>query len=191
MIIDDIKDKIYPWIKVIYEPGETVPDSKHEIDLKPEDQPIMKSWLGNLAIFYAVDTGDSFSLIQTRDLTDYWTIDQIHEISLENLQRDVEFKFNKTNFGGHGLIAGGDHEAGSLCLTDIWDWCAENINDNLIVAVPAKDMVMMVPETDNDKIEKLKEMVTDLFQSGDRLLTKQLYKFDRQKSNWTIWGEVR
>jgi uncharacterized protein YtpQ (UPF0354 family) len=190
MTIDDIKDKIYPWIKVVYEPGETVLDSKHEIDLKQDDQPIMKTWLGNLAVFYAVDTGDNFSLIQTRDLTDYWTIDQIHEISLENLQRDIEFKFSKTNFGGHGLIAGGDHEAGSLCLTDIWDWCAENINDNLIVAVPAKDMVMMVPESDKDKIEKLKEMVTDLFQGGERLLTKQLYKFDRQESNWTVWGRV-
>lgn len=189
-MLDDIKDKIYPWIKVVYEPGETVPDSKHEIDLKPEDQAIMKPWLGNLAIFYAVDTGDNFSLIQTRDLTDYWTIDQIHEISLENLQRDIEFKFSTTNFGGHGLVADGDHEAGSLCLTDLWDWCAENINDNLIVAVPAKDMVMMVPESDKDKIEKLKEMVTDLSQVGERLLTKQLYKFDREKSNWTVWGRV-
>ena len=189
MTIENIKDKIYPWIKVIYEPGEKIPDSKHEIDLNPEDQPIMKKWLGNLAVFYALDAGDSYSLIQTRDLTDYWTIDRIHEISLENLHRDVEFKFTNTNFGGHGLIAGGDHEAGSLCLTDIWDWCAENIDDNLIVAFPAKDMVMMVPENDNEKIEKLKEMVTELFLDGERLLTKQLYKFDREKRNWTIWNK--
>lgn len=190
MTIDKIKDKVYPWIKVIYEAGEIIPDSKHEIEFAMEDEPIMKNWLGNLAIFYVVDMGDSFSLIQTKDLTDYWTIERIHEVSLNNLQRDIEYKFTKTNFGGHGLIAGGSHEAGSLCLTDIWDWCAENINDNLIVAVPAKDMVMMAPENDNDKIEKLKEMVTDLFENGDRLLTKQLFKFDREKSSWTIWGKV-
>jgi hypothetical protein len=51
-------------------------------------------------------------------------------------------------------------------------------------------MVMMVPEHDEEKIEKLKDMVTDIFQNGDRLLTKQLYLFDRQKSSWTIWGRV-
>lgn len=190
MIIEEIQDKIYPWIKVVYGIGETIPDSEHEIDLDDEDRPITKPWLGNLSIFYAVDNGDNFSLIQTKDLTDNWTIDKIHETSLENLQRDIEFKFTKTNFGGHGLVAGGDHEAGSLCLTDIWDWCGENVNDNLIVAVPAKDMVMMVPESDNEKIEKLKEMVTDIFQDGERLLTKQLYKFDRQTSSWSLWGQV-
>ena len=190
MTIDEVKDKIYPWIKVVYEPNEPITDSEHEMDLADEDRPITKSWLGNLSKFYAVDNGDSFSLIQTKDLTDYWTIDKIHESSLDNLQRDIEFRFTETNFGGHGLVAGGDHETGSLCLTDIWDWCAENINDNLIVAVPAKDMVMMVPESDSEKIEQLKEMVTDIFQSGNRLLTKQLYKFDRQTSRWSLWGQV-
>ena len=133
--------------------------------------------------------GDNFSLIQAKDLTEYWTIDRIHEVSLDNLQRDIEYKFTNTNFGGHGLIAGGDHEAGSICLTNLWDWCAENVNDNLIVAIPAKDMVMMVPENDSEKIEKLKEMVTDIFEYGDRLLTKQLYNFDRQTSSWSLWGQ--
>lgn len=189
MIIDEIKDKVYPWIKVIYEPGEIVPDSIHEIEFAKEDEPIIKRWLGNLAIFYAVDMGDNFSLIQARDLTEYWTIDRIHEVSLDNLQRDIEYKFTNTNFGGHGLIAGGDHEAGSICLTNLWDWCAENVNDNLIVAIPAKGMVMMVPENDSEKIEKLKEMVTDIFEYGDRLLTKQLYNFDRQTSSWSLWGQ--
>jgi uncharacterized protein YtpQ (UPF0354 family) len=190
MMIDEIKDKIYPWVKVVYRPDDPIPDPKNEMDLEDDDRPIAKSWLGNLSILYAVDNGDSFSLIQKSDLTDYWTTERIHEISVDNLQRDVEFKLTKTTFGGHGLVAGGDHEAGSLCLTEIWDWCAENINDNLIVAVPAKDMVIIVPENDNEKIDKLKEMVTDIFQDGDRLLTKQLYKFDRQKSTWSLWGNV-
>jgi uncharacterized protein YtpQ (UPF0354 family) len=190
MIIDEVKDKLYPWIKAIYEPGEIVPNSKHEIEFAKEDEPIMKRWLGNLAILYAVDLGDKFSLIQTRDLTNHWTIDRVHEISLNNLQRDIEYKFTNSSFGVRGLIAGGNHEAGSLCLTEIWDWCAETINDNLIVAVPAKDMVMMVPENDVEKIQKLKEIVTELFHDGERLLTKQLYRFDRQTSSWSIWGQV-
>ena len=190
MNFEEIKDKIYPWIKVVYEPDEEVPNSTLEIELKDEEQPIMQNWLGNLAIFYAVDEGDQFSLVLRRDLPTKVSIEKLHEIAISNLDRDVEFTFTETNFGGHGLVAGGDHETGSLCLTDIWNWCAENINDNLIVAVPAKDMVMMVPESDNEKIEQLKEMVTDIFQSGDRLLTRQLYKFDRQTSSWSLWGQV-
>jgi uncharacterized protein YtpQ (UPF0354 family) len=190
MNFDEIKDKIYPWIKVVYEPNEEVPNSTQEIELKDEEQPIMQNWLGNLAIFYAVDEGDHFSLILKRDLPKNMTSEELHDISTTNLDRDIEFRFNETGFGGHGLIAGGDHEAGSLTLTGIWEWCADQIQDNLIVAIPAKDLIMMVPENDIDKIDALKSFVTEIFQDGERLLTKQLYHFDKSNSIWTLWGQA-
>lgn len=190
MNFEDIKDKIYPWIKVVYEPGEEVPNSTLEIELSKEESPVHQTWLGNLAIFYAVDEGDNFSLILDRDMPTDLTLDQLHDLSIINLDRDVEFRFNETVFGGYGLIAGGDHEAGSLCLDGIWHWCADQLQDNLVVAVPAKDMIMMVPASDNDKISKLKEFVIELFKDGERLLTKQLYLFDRIKNTWTLWGQA-
>ena len=190
MNFDKIKDKIYPWIKVTYESNEEVPNSKREIDLKEDEQPIMQNWLGNLAIFYAVDEGDQFSLILKRDLPKNMSIEELHDIATTNLARDVEFTFNQTGFGGHGLIAGGDHETGSLTLTWIWKWCAEQIQDNLIVAVPAKDLIMMVPESDKNKINSLKEFVTEIFKEGQRLLTKQLYHFDKSNLKWTIWEKA-
>jgi uncharacterized protein YtpQ (UPF0354 family) len=190
MNFDEIKNKIYPWIKVVYGPDEEVPNSTQEIELKDEEQPIMQNWLGNLAIFYAIDEGEQFSLILKRDLPQNVTTEELHDIATTNLDRDVEFTFNETGFGGHGLIAGGDHETGSLTLTGIWDWCAEQIQDNLIVAVPAKDLIMMVPEKDIDKINALKSFVTEIFQDGERLLTKQLYHFDKSNSIWTLWGQA-
>ena len=72
-----------------------------------------------------------------------------------------------TNFGGHGLIVGGDHEAGSICLPGIWDWLSEYLNDNLIVGIPAKDLVLIVPESDTDKISNLKIFVYEIFKTGE------------------------
>lgn len=190
MEFDEIKDKIYPWIKVVFEPSEKVPNSTQEIELKDEEQPIMQNWLGNLAIFYAVDEGDLYRLILQRDLPQNISIDELHNIATTNLERDIEFTFNETGFGGHGLIAGGDHEAGSLTLPGIWGWCADQIQDNLIVAVPAKDLIMMVPEKDINKINALKSFVSEIFQEGERLLTKQLYHFDRLNSKWTLYGQA-
>lgn len=190
MNFDEIKDKIYPWIKFVYEPDEEVPNSTQEIELKDEEQPIMQNWLGNLAIFYAVDEGEQFSLILKRDLPQNISIGELHEIATTNLDRDVEFTFNETGFGGYGLIAGGDHEAGSLTLMGIWEWCADQIKDNLIVAVPAKDLIMMVPENDQDKINSLKDFVTEIFKDGERLLTKQLFRFDKSNFKWTLWGQA-
>ena len=182
-----IKSKIYPWIKMVYQPGEEMPESPNEIELADEDFPVYQEWLGGLAIFYAVDEGNHFSLILNRDIPEGLTIDELHEIAIENLERDVEFKFNETVFGGYGLIAGGDHEAGSICLDGIWLWCADQLKDNLVVAVPAKDMVVMVPASDNDKINELIKFVDELFKDGERLLTKQLFLFDIENNAWSEW----
>lgn len=190
MNFEEVKDRIYPWIKVTYDSGAEVPSTAPKIELKDEEQPIMRNWLGNLAVFYAVDEGDKFSLLQKRDLPTEITMDELHLIAVNNLNRDVEFSFNETGFGGYGLIAGGDHEAGSLTLKFIWDWCADQIQDNLIVAVPAKDLIMMVPESDIEKINSLKNFVTEIFKNGNRLLTKQLYHFNKSNSQWTLWGEA-
>ncbi len=188
---DEVRNKIYPWIKVMYAPNETVPNSKHEIELKGQDEPITQEWLGNLSIFYAVDEGNSFNLLLKRELPDSITVEELHKIATTNLERDVEFKFNQTNFGAAGLIAGGDHEAGALCLPSVWEWCSNQYHDNLIVAVPAKDMVLMVPASDKEKIDSLENFVTEFFKNGERLLTKQLYLYDKSNGKWTIWGQAK
>ncbi len=188
--IDKVKDKIYPWIKVMFDPDEKVPDSNSEIELSEDDSPVNQTWLGNLSIFYAFDEGDYFSLILNRQLNSTWTLEKLHDIAVSNLERDIEYQYVDCSFGGHGLIAGGDHEAGALCLPNIWEWCAEQNNDDLIVAVPAKDMVVMVPSSDKEKLPELKKLVQNLFQDGERLLTRQLYKYDRNNKTWTLFDTV-
>lgn len=185
-----MKTRIYPWFKVLYEPSLEVSDSIRAIELKDEEQPIMQNWLGDLAIFYVVDEGNQFSLVLKRDLPQNITIEELHDIATNNLDRDIEFTFSETGFGGYGLIAEGNHETGSLTLTGIWEWCAGQIQDNLIVAVPAKDSIMMVPENDKDKIEALKKFVAEIFKGSERLLTNQLYHFDKSNSVWTLWRET-
>lgn len=180
------KDKIYPWIKVTFD--DTIPAQLH---LKGEDELILKEWLGDLMIFYVFDMGDAFQFIHQRDLPEQLTREQLHQIAVENLSRDIEYKLHDTNFGGYGLIAGGNHEAGSICLPDIWDWLADHLNDDLIVAVPATDLVMMAPANDTDTIDNLKIFVHQTFQNGEKLLTRNIFKFDKDSKQWTIVDKVR
>ena len=190
MNFDEVRDQIYPWIKVIYKPGEEDGNSRYEVSLTGEDAPIYQNWLGNLAIFYVVDTGDKFVLILKSDVPSDLTVDQLHALATANLSRDVDFRFNETVFGGYGILAGGDHEAGSLCLDGVWQWCSDQLQDNLVVGVPTKDIVMMVPASDSEQITSLKKMVLEYFETGDRLLTNQLFLFDKQESKWTVYGQA-
>jgi uncharacterized protein YtpQ (UPF0354 family) len=186
------RDKIYPWVKVFFTGNDGPPGTAiNQIELKDENAPINREWLGGLGILYAADMGDRFQILLERDLPKDTTKDQLHEIAVNNLHRDIEFRLRETNFGGYGLIAGGDHEAGSICLPGIWDWLGEHFNDNLIVAIPAKDLVMMVTESDADKISNLKIIVHEIFKRGERLLTKNIFKFDRSTKEWAIVDTVR
>lgn len=190
MNFDEVKDQIYPWIKVLYKPDEKDANSKYEVSLPEEDTLIYQNWLANLAVFYVVDAGDNFVFILKRDMPSDLTVDQLHALAIANLSRDVDFRFNETVFGGYGILAGGDHEAGSLCLDSVWQWCSDQLQDNLVVAVPAKDIVMMVPASDSEQITALKKMVLEYFETGDRLLTNQLFLFDKQEGKWTVHGQA-
>lgn len=183
------KDKIYPWVKVTFTEDDPN-DNSTQLNLAGGDSPICKSWLGDLAIFYVADTGDNFQILLERDLPIDITKEALHELAVDNLNRDIEFKLHETNFGGHGLIAGGDHEAGSICLPEMWDWLTNHLSDNLIVGIPSKDLVIVVPESDIDKISNLKIFVHDIFKKGEGLLTRNIFRYDREAKEWTIVDRV-
>lgn len=188
-IFETHKDKIYPWIKVTFSDSDPR-NPPTQITLTGDDSPISRVWLDDLAIFYVADTGNSFQVLLERDLPQDVSKEQLHNLAVDNLNRDIEFKIHETNFGGHGLIAGGDHEAGSICLPGIWDWLTEHLNDSLIVGVPAKDLVVMVPESDTDKVANLKIFVHEIFKEGERLLSRNIFRFDRETKEWTIVDSV-
>ena len=183
------KDKIYPWVKVTFIDDDPN-DNSTQLSLTGDDSPIFKNWLGDLAIFYVADTGDNFQILLERDLPVDVTKEALHQLAVENLNTDIEFKLHDTNFGGHGLIAGGDHEAGSICLPEMWDWLTNHLSDNLIVGIPSKDLLIIVPESDNNKISNLKIFVHDIFKNGERLLTRNIFRYDREAKEWTIVDRV-
>lgn len=189
-IIETHRNKIYPWVKVFWTGDDDPRNTPTQIKLKGKDSPIKKDWLGDLGIIYVADMGHSFQVLLERDLPKDMRTDDLHQIAVDNLNRDIEFKLHDTNFGGHMLVAGGNHEAGSICLSGIWVWLSEHFDDNLIVGIPAKDVVIMVPESDTDNISNLKIVVHEMFKDGERLLTKNIFKFDKQTKEWTIVDSV-
>jgi len=188
--IQDNIDKIYPWIKVLLSNNDDTHNTRHEVILEGGDAPIYKKWLDDLAIFYVVDLVNHFQIILKRDLPSGISKEQLHKIAVANLERDIEYKIHTTNFGGYMFIAGGNHEAGSICLPEKWDWLSEYLNDDLIVAIPAKDIILIVPENDPDTITNMKISVYDFLKDGNRILTRNIFKYDRNSKNWTIIDSI-
>jgi len=183
------KDKLYPWVKVLLSDNEPQL-TENVIELKEDESPIFRDWIDDLTISYVFDMGDSFQVLLKRDLPANISADELHAIAVENLDRDNEFMLRDTNFGGYMLTAGGNHEAGAICLPRVWQWLADHLNDSLVVGIPAKDLVLLVPKSDTDKVDSLKEFVQDIFIAGERLLTRNIFEYNKDTTEWSVVDRV-
>jgi uncharacterized protein YtpQ (UPF0354 family) len=189
ILFENQKNKIYPWVKVFIEDDTSI-NASMKLELVGANAPVYRKWLGDLAIFYVVDNGDNFRMLLKGDLPECLTEEELYKIAVSNLERDVKYKLHETNFGGYGLVSGGNHEAGAICVPGLWNWLAQHIGENLIIAIPAKDLVMIVPASNVDIISNLKIAVHETFKNGQRLLTRNLFFFDRESEEWKIIDSV-
>ncbi len=177
------KDKIYPLIKAMGNDS----DSKNEVVFSKEDTPINEKWLSNLNVFYVIDQEEQVSFIQQKELPKDLSLDDIHKIAIQNLERDIEYRLNKLNFeGGYGLLAGGDFEASSITLSSLWESIANTLEDDLIVGIPSKDLVLIVCLSDTDAIISLAQSVNDIFEDGEHLLSKSLFRYSKKSGQWSL-----
>lgn len=184
MNFDDIRDQIFPWIKA------AVPDAA---DGGPEeDVPaaglVVMDFLADLRITFAVDDGNAFSLLQWGDVPEGIGAGELYALARKNLADQVEFNLTGTNYGGYGILAGGDHEAGALCLDFIWDAVAKEAGENLVVAVPAKDCLFMARASDPAQIAAMAAIAKDIFENGERTLTNTLFLFNAGERAFSVYG---
>jgi hypothetical protein len=109
---------------------------------------------------------------------------------LKKMADQVEFNFTGTSYGGFGILAGGDHEAGALCLDFIWDYCAREIVKDLIVAAPARDCLFMAEADDADQVRDMKSLAKDIFEKGDTPLTNTLFLFNAATREFSVHDAV-
>lgn len=180
--------KIYPWVKV--ELSDNDLDSGEKLlELREGESPVIRNWLADLIIMYVVDVGEYFHVIQNKDIPESVSMDELHEIAVTNLARDVEYVLRVTSFG-YIITAGGDHEAGIICLDDRWRWLTEHLSDDLLVAIPAKDLVLILPKHDTQKMERFKEFIRNVFRDGDRLLSRALFEYKQSTEQWELIAQI-
>jgi len=182
MNFEEVTASIYPWIKKIENDGASS-DTGYVVDAPT------KPFLADLVIFFVADMGDRFEILLRDHLPESMTVDELYRIALQNLNNNIEFKLTPTNFGGYGILAGGDHEAGALCLDYLWEFCAEKVGENLIVSVPAKDMVLMVGVSQTEALAAMKKSSVNIFANGERTLSSHLFFYDMDAKKFSVFAD--
>ncbi|MCC8193595.1 MAG: DUF1444 family protein [Deltaproteobacteria bacterium] len=184
MRFDDIRDHIFPWIKAaLADAADDAPEAE-----MPVVNLVLRDFMADLRITFAVDEGDRFTLLQRDDMPEGMDDDALYALAKKNLTEQVEFTLSGTNYGGYGILAGGDHEAAALCLDFIWDAVAKQAGEDLVVAVPAKDCLFMALASDPGQVEAMIEISRDIFEHGERTLTRTLFLFQADARAFSVYG---
>lgn len=184
----DLK-KVYPWVKQIGDLHED-DSSIHCVAIDGTEAEVIlpcHKLMGDLGVFYVLDAGEStFEMVQSSMLPDEMEESTLFGLACDNLLRDVEFRLCGTNWGGLGIVCGGHFEAASLCCPDIWNFVAQQVQEDFLVAVPARDVVIMAPISDKDKVHNLKVSVNRILSDGDHTLSDKIFYYNVETGIFSV-----
>lgn len=186
-LFENIKDKIYPWVK------QTLVD--HEAlngKFISEKETPMVAFVGDLLIVFVIRRGeDSYEIIKDNMLPPECDIEELYNIACQNLVRDVEFVVGNTMYGGFGILADGHHEASSLCFKHIWSVCADKLDDDLVIMAPAKDTVLFVPASQETMINKMVDFGMEAYERNQDKISTKLMVFTKEGKELLIYDETK
>lgn len=194
-------DKIYPRIKKNWSkmPTETVVLMAANNNFNNQDDE--KQAYNNSPMFrihdsYIItliqDMGSTYLYLTYENLPDDTDIEALENKAFENLFRDVTYRMMESKEEGvYGLVSGGNFEAEALCLPCIWEDCSEVLQDDLLIAVPTRDVVLFTRAGDKKSIRKMIKLAWRLFednreQSPILIFSRDVFYYNRSTKQFTI-----
>ncbi|MEQ9266166.1 MAG: hypothetical protein RLN81_13135 [Balneolaceae bacterium] len=172
----DFKDysrKLLPIIKVSTQTGST----ETKIMFSKDNQLLHQKIVGDISCFYGIETETSFQLLFEKNVPDLLNIEDVNKIAQENLFRAIQNKLQVHKFGNSsiGLTCGGNHEAALILLSGIWNLLSQKLGASIVFALIAKDLAVFSNSENVEDINAIKEMISEVHSTGERLLSKKLF----------------
>lgn len=146
--------------------------------LKAEGKELQYSegpFTSELIVVYAEDTSKAMRFLFSGD--NVGDRSQLNELALNNLIRilpKIEMRAGADN--AWLISAGGDYESSLLLLADIWSGGQIKVDGDIVVAVPAKDALLVTGSRNAPGITRLRKFAAEVA-SGASGLTKALFVY--------------
>ena len=187
--------KIYPRIK-----KNLAKDPLKEVSLMEPygpaaeypDNLIMIRFMDSLIGLFVQDVGSAYTYITYDMLPEGTDVAELERMAFDNLSADITYKSVESKEQGvFGIIAGGNFEAESLCINSIWKEVSEDLNDDLVICVPTKDIVYFTKANDKKLRNKMLKMADEMFERNRQetpqlLFSKDVYIYSREKDSIQI-----
>ncbi len=181
-------NKVYPWIKSVTVENGTgyitvyAANGKQGKRLEISEDIPWHVFGEDVGVFYIFDTGEQFTLVQKSMLPEGVTEDELYEIACRNLWNDVEFHIQQANYGGWGVICGGNFEASSILLMNVLNTIGEQYGGDFYFAVPVRDMMVTASVDNEEQLKGLEQIIDNIFTDGECPLSKTIFKWEYNKT---------
>lgn len=172
--------KIVPIIKPVEFADIFISDAGS--DSKINTKLVYDNYNDQLIIAYAFDSGQSIQYMTSKDFEDLQVNrDSLKSIAMRNLTgylNDIE-KTNNNDI--YGILAGGTYEASLILIPTIFNKENFNVNGNVVIAIPNRDILLITGNKDKEKIKKMKEISSDLYKNGSYAVSPFLFIWNGTK----------
>jgi Protein of unknown function (DUF1444) len=163
----------------------TLPDGQI-LQMSPAQTPLIASWVSDLTIGYAIDQPNSLQYLTPAKCESLGIeLKEVHGLALSNLKKVLPPIQRHGETSIFMLSAGGNFEASLLLLDDLWEAQEELVSGRLVVAVPARDMILFASDQSEDGLRQLRESISSIWQGGNQLVSQHLLV--REANRWQMF----
>jgi uncharacterized protein YtpQ (UPF0354 family) len=173
-IIPVIKDR--PWLE----------ETRHALlsrGAQKTPEYVYENFILDLIIVYAEDSPKNIRYLTPKNLEEL-KIErkQLRELATENLKRLLPNIERRGTNGLYMLTAGGNYEASLLLLDSIWKDAQLDVQGDIVVAIPTRDLLLVTGSENQEGIEKVTQIVKKSFSEGfSYRLTQKLFVYRNGK----------
>lgn len=152
----------------------------------------MYRYMDSFVYMFMQDMGNVFSYLTYDMLPADMDIEKLQAHAFDNMSKHVQFRFAESNTEGiYGILAGGDFEAEALLFPDLFRSIADDLNDDLLISVPTKDIVFITRANDRKCRKQLLQKAFALFEDNRKespylLFCRDIFLYTRKDGSLTI-----
>jgi uncharacterized protein YtpQ (UPF0354 family) len=148
----------------------------------PEFMDLHEEYNSELWIFFAEDTPANMRFLSRKDLValDLDT-NSVRAVAVKNLPALIPRPQLTESNGFYRLQAGGDYDASLLLLDKIWSTGQIQVDGEIVVAVPARDMLLITGSSNSVAVAKVRELAKNMAADAPYRLTPELFVYSAGK----------
>ncbi|SMX33657.1 DUF1444 family protein [Octadecabacter ascidiaceicola] len=132
-------------------------------------------FVGDMVRVYAIDYPDYVAYVTKDHFDDGLTVDTLHAVAARNLSRKIE----GTEFQQHGdiilVVNDGFYESSLVVDNALWESFSEQLGDDIIMAVPARDLLMFTPASAGESVAFMNDYRDEIIADGAHPLSALSY----------------